>query len=308
MRPFFRECFFSPSSALSLGLTRIALYLGVLIFYGVFIGDFSQFAAGASPMTWRPVGLFPGGLRWFFEEPFGREMLDWLFKTSALLALVGWKFRWTSIVALVSSALLFGFISSSGNAFRVDTILIQAQLIACLSPMSAALSFDAGLKLPSRSSDYRWPLVLFQMHWVFIFWASGLGKLRQSGFAWAYDDFFREYLFQTYVTRGPQIEGSWTEPLILWLMEHGEVTLVGGAIVFGFELLYPLIFMRRLTLPFLALSLFFQTVVRLALGISFFAYWMLVPIWLPLLIRERAIDDFYTKLIGRMKARGPLRT
>ncbi|MBL7687395.1 MAG: hypothetical protein JNJ49_05130 [Bdellovibrionaceae bacterium] len=303
MRLFLREYFFSPSSALPLGLTRVALYTGILVFYGVFIGDFSQFAAGASSLTWRPVGLFPDGILWLFDGPVGPGMLDWLFKTSVLLALIGWKFRWTSIVALVSSVLLFGFISSSGNAFRVDTILIQAQLIACLAPMSAALSLDAGFKLPVRSGDYRWPLVLFQMHWVFIFMASGLGKLRQSGFAWAYDNFFREYLFQTYVTRGPQIEGNWTEWLIRWLMEHSEVTLIGGAIVFGFELLYPLIFVRRLTLPFLALSLFFQIAVRLALGISFFAYWMLLPMWLPHIFHERAIDEFYTNMIGRLKVR-----
>lgn len=303
MRGFFREYFFSPASALPLALARIGLYAGVLIFYSVFVGDFGAFAADASPSTWRPVGLFPRDIRWIYEGWIGRVLLTWVFHSSVFLALIGWKFRWSSLVAFVSSCLIFGFISSSGNAFRVDTILIQVQLLACLSPMSAALSIDAGLRCPSWSSEYRWPVALFQLHWIFIFFSSGLGKLRRSGFAWVSDDFFREYIFQTYVTRGPRIEGRWVELPLRWLGEHSEVTIVASAIVFGFELLYPLVLIRPLTRLFLLCSLLFQTAVYLIFGISFFVYWALVPIWLPLTIQEKALDDFYVKIIGSIKMR-----
>ena len=82
MRLFLREYFFSPSSALPLGLTRVALYTGILVFYGVFIGDFSQFAAGASSLTWRPVGLFPDGILWPFDGPVGPGMLMEIWSSS----------------------------------------------------------------------------------------------------------------------------------------------------------------------------------------------------------------------------------
>lgn len=250
--------------------------------------------------AWTPVGIInflPTSLFNLLSSPVGATVIEAGFIASAICCIVGFKwnvFRW---IILALTIVTFGIRNSYGHAFRSELILILAQFVVVGSQANHALSHDARNELRRASDEYDWPIRALRLLWVLVFFAGGLSKLRNSGFNWITDNYLYEYLIANQVTRAGVLSERSFADLGPLLAANKDATLVLGALVLGFELLYPLILFRKFRSSLLIGTLLFQIAVFFLLGVNFFFYLPLVFIW---------SDSVVEKTISRLSGRGRL--
>lgn len=258
-------------------LTRISVYSAVLFsFFFFFRGDFAGWLDLVPLSAWTPVGV----TRWLLPlvEVLKSPSTTWIahviglaFLISTGACIVGWKWRFTSMLTLLLSLVVFGLKNSFGHAFRSESILILAQFLMILGPGR----HTAGSVLNARET-----LFLLRLMWVSMFFLSALNKLRFSGWDWAADNFLQDYLLANQITRAGTLADRPFAEFAHVMIAQPIATLAIGYFVLLFELLYPLILIKRLKIPILVGTLFFQLATFTLLGVNFLFYVPLLPIWL----------------------------
>lgn len=113
-----------------------------------------------------------------------------------------------------------------------------------------------------------------------MFFLGALNKLRFSGWAWASENFLQDYLLANQITRAGTLADRPLATFAQTLISAPVVTLGLSYFVLLFELLYPLILFKRLKVPILVGTVFFQLATFTLLGVNFLFYLPLLPIWL----------------------------
>lgn len=258
-------------------LTRISVYSAVLFsFFFFFRVDFAGWLDLIPLSAWTPVGV----TRWLLPlvELLKSPSTSWIahviglaFLISTGACIVGWKWRFTSMLTLLLSLVVFGLKNSFGHAFRSESILILAQFLMILGP---------GRRMSGSVLNARETLLLLRLLWVSMFFLSALNKLRFSGWDWAADNFVHDYLLANQITRAGTLADRPFAEFAHVLIAQPIATLAIGYFVLLFELLYPLILIKRLKIPILVGTLFFQLATFTLLGVNFLFYVPLLPIWL----------------------------
>ena len=137
-----------------------------------------------------------------------------------------------------------------------------------------------GRRMSGSVLNARETLLLLRLLWVSMFFLSALNKLRFSGWDWAADNFVHDYLLANQITRAGTLAGRPFAEFAHVLIAQPIATLAIGYFVLLFELLYPLILIKRLKIPILVGTLFFQLATFTLLGVNFLFYVPLLPIWL----------------------------
>ena len=189
-----------------------------------------------------------------------------LFIISAACCACGWRWRISSVLCLVFSIIVFGFKNSFGHVFKADSILIVAQLAFCLQSLSYF--------------NHRQLIFTLQITWVLIFFLGAINKLRFSGLSWFVDNYTYDYVRANQIIRSTKISNIPINSYISHIAQSEIFSLIFGYVVMIYELLYPLIFLRRLRLAFFIFTVIFQASTYLFLGIHFAFYLYLSPIWL----------------------------
>lgn len=264
-----------------LRLTRVSVYTALLFsFFFFFQGDFASWLQLMPLSAWSPVGVtsFMHPLVLLLKAPATAwigYLISFLFLASTLACVVGWQWRISSLTTLILSLVTFGLKNSFGHAFRSESILILAQFILVLAPFAPGKSVASSF-LP----DSKWTLQLLRFLWISMFFLGALNKLRFSGWAWASENFLQDYLLANQITRAGTLADRPLATFAQTLISAPVVTLGLSYFVLLFELLYPLILFKRLKVPILVGTVFFQLATFTLLGVNFLFYLPLLPIWL----------------------------
>jgi hypothetical protein len=258
-------------------LTRASVYTAVLIsFLFFFRADFSGWLALMPISAWTPVGV----TNWIYplvtvlkspSTAWLSHLVSAAFLLSTAACIFGWQWRIASITTLVLSLVVFGLKNSFGHAFRSESVLILAQFL---------LIFGPGGRDGKSAIDARASLQLLRLLWVSMFFLSALNKLRFSGWAWASDNFLHDYLLANQITRAGVLADRPFADLAHTLIATPTATMAIGYFVLLFELLYPIVFLKRFKVPVLLGTVAFQLSTFVLLGVNFLFYLPLLPIWL----------------------------
>lgn len=120
-----------------------------------------------------------------------------------------------------------------------------------------------------------------------MFFLGAINKLRFSGWSWVTENYLHDYLLANQITRAGTLNGRLFADGAEILIANPTITLGIGYFVLFFELLYPLILINRLKVPFLVGTVLFQLAVFTLLGVNFLFYLPLLPIWL----KESGINE-----------------
>lgn len=251
--------------------TRVLTYTTVLFaFVFFFQGNFTSWIEVIPESAWTPVGI----TNWFhpifliLKSPtlaWLNYLISGLFTLSTLSCILKWRWPLTSIVTLALSSIIFGLKNSFGHAYRAESVLIIAQLILTLRATSI-LNTDQ-------------TLLALRTFWVSIFFLSGLNKLFNSGLNWVTDNYVLDYIKANQITRAGILSERPLSELAQYLMSHPFITKIFGFLIFSFELLYPFILLKKIRLVMVSSTIIFQLFVFVLLGVNFFFYLPLLPIW-----------------------------
>ncbi len=275
----------NPRSPDLLAITRILVYFGILItYFFLFRGNFSAWISFIPIEAWLPVGILrvlPAELVPFLKMPSVALALSFGFVTSTICCIAGYKWKYFKWTTLLLTLFLFGLRNSFGHSFRSELVLVLAQFVLVFAPANHAISVDSSLTGSTnlKSQDYDWPISALRLLWVSIFFFGGLSKVRNSGFSWVTDNYLGEYLLANQITRAGVLADRTLSELGPLLASMPTVTFLIGLFVFVFELLYPLILVPKFRKLFLAGTIIFQVGVFFLLGVNFFFYLPLLPIW-----------------------------
>lgn len=236
---------FGPRDPTDLAVGRILFFTGILLLYLRL--DTSDWAH-VSPIFWTPVGFF----RWTGLRPLSAEalaVLDLLWKLCLLSAAVGFKTRVSMTGAFLLGTYLLGLPHNFGKIHHGTGLLVLVLGILALSRGGDALSVDRLItrrRDPTRGGttprgEYTWPIRLIQLTIAFAFFASGLAKLRVSGWSWVASDNLANLLVLHHYTQRP--------PLTDFGLVLAQKPLIARGLAFGalcLELAAPLaVFSRR---------------------------------------------------------------
>lgn len=256
----------------NLKLTRSLVYFAVLIsFLFFFQSDFSGWIQIIPESAWTPVGitewLHPifkilknSSLAWV------NPLLTGLFVISTLSCVLNWQIPTMSVISLVLSLIFFGLKNSFGHAYRTESVLIIAQFILTLHAVAVLNSHQTVQAL--------------RTFWISIFFLSGLNKLFSSGFEWVTDNYVLDYIKANQITRAGVLSQRPLAEFAKDLINYPSITKAIGLFIFCFEIFYPIILFKKMRLIMLLLTVVFQIAVFIILGVNFFLYLPLLPIWL----------------------------
>ena len=230
-----------------------------------------------TPASWTPVGVtqLMSPLAELLLSPktaWISHLISILFLAGCISCIFGWKWRIASAMTFLLSLVVFGLKNSFGHAFRSESVLILAQLIFLLSAKPLGAS---------------WTLRLLRGLWISMFFLGAINKLRFSGWSWVTENYLHDYLLANQITRAGTLNGRLFADGAEILIANPTITLGIGYFVLFFELLYPLILINRLKVPFLVGTVLFQLAVFTLLGVNFLFYLPLLPIWL----KESGINE-----------------
>ncbi len=140
---------------------------------------------------------------------------------------------------------------------RRKTNLIPLILLVCL--------FAPGIEAPLEIPAPLWPLFLVKLMIVLVYLASGISKLRYSGWVWADGRTLRANLLEHYL---------WGDMAVAhWLIQRPRACMLLSILTLGFELTFWLVLLfPALTLPYALLGLGFHLGTQLAMRINYLRY------------------------------------
>lgn len=262
---------FNLSTEQIFAITRIFVYLTILgSFIFFFQSDFVGWLEIIPESAWTPVGV----TEWLYPlfKLLKNSNTAWLghiivvaMALSAVSCVFEWKWRVTSVLTFVLSVIVFGLKNSFGHAFRSESILIIVQVIFIFRAYSLI--------------DHLWALRCLRFLWISIFFLSALNKLRFSGLDWISDNYVLDYIRANQITRAGVLVERPFSGATEYFTENILLTKAMGIFTLLFELCYPLILFKRMRKAMLISTALFQSAIFVLLGVNFFFYLPLIPIW-----------------------------
>lgn len=248
------------------------------VVHGVFLvsalsADFS--ALGRLPITLlRPVGvmqLFPWPLYDALLTPRGMLAFKVLLTASLALGALG---LWTR-AATKSSLLLVlfyqGLLRSLGHFNHDEMIAVYGLAVLAFAPCGDAFSLDRLLRGRTRARAaaawvYGYPVLLMQILLAWAYFSSALLKLRTAGLAYFSPDNLPTLAILHSLDNLHETQHRYA----FLLPEYRAYTAVAVAVVFAWELLFPLaLFSRRARWPLLGFGVVFHVAARYLLNVFF---------------------------------------
>lgn len=202
--------------------------------------------------------------------------VQWIALVALICALIGLLPRvacFIAGIAIYHLAPLETVIWTPDPVARGLTLAPIALLLMAFSRSGDALTLFRRPERREPSWEYGWPVRLVQVLVVQVFFFAGVGKLMQSGFAWAAADNIRRYLLL--MNLSPEV-GVFTS-LGLWIADHPLLCGLIGAGTLAFELSFPLaLFFRRLLVVYVPVAVLFQVGILVTMNVYVGEGWYLL--------------------------------
>ena len=286
LRNWWQFYFFEPRQAVNLSICRI-LFFGLMLF-DQFRIEPSRWAE-VDGSFWMPIRIFQTlGLNIASSSTLSALTQVWLL--SMLLSCLGVLTRLSTAVSFILGFYLLGLPHNFGKTHHNDTLLVFFLAIMAVARVGDRFSLDRLFwshfrpaqaasqdVTPQFSGEYTWPIHLVWILMVLVFFAAGVAKVKNAGFAWVFSDNMTNTLIWHHYTGhmpptnlGPVLASS---PLLCRILAGISLLL---------ELAAPLaIISRRLRFPIIFSLLLMQVGIWVLLGVSFRQYFYCYVFWMP---------------------------
>jgi hypothetical protein len=271
---------FEPEAPDNLGICRLLFYGLLLVYYLPVSYD----GWGSIPRSFfQPVWPFEKFRIPILGDPYlGLAAAMW--NASLLLASAGFCTRASTAIAFVLGAYLIGVPYNFGKTDHMTALVVFALGILAVSRCGDAWSADAfirrrflGREPAPPSGEYRWPVRAVWLTMALVFFAAGMAKVIQGGFAWVFSEHFEISLVQRFYDPNPP-----AVRLGLWIAAHPWLarTMAAGSLL-G-ELLFPLaLFSRRARRVLPPVMLLMQLGIGLLMNVWFWTFMYCYLFWVP---------------------------
>jgi hypothetical protein len=281
----------------SVGLYRIAFAILSLTFLDITHPAILNFSY-PSPALWQPPA-FERFLNWPVS-PDAFHFAIRAYSISFIFILFGFLTRPALLVAFLASTYLTAEINNQGSWSYSNGLYCVSLLILFFTKSSNYYSVISSFKKPkfpiARSIPNHWALRLIQIIFVWSFFGAAIVKLQVIGWKWALSN----NLVSAMVARNisdQYLATSWEWPIVKFLVQNPQFTMV---LAFGsllLELFSPLAFVHRnlkwLILASLALM---QISIYVTLHESFVSYAPVYLVWLPWDKWDEKIRQHYSRI------------
>lgn len=188
LRGELRDFFFTGFSAESLGLLRICIGLGLLLYHPFQFESFKNFSLGGAHAYYvEPI--------WYFQAlgiDHNIPEITLVMFVVVMLATLGFAlgfFTRTSIVLLLLSIFYLKGVrdSMSGDVHHRYLVIFHVLLLFLLSRCGQVYSLDSwrrGFRQRIEAWEASWPIKTMQVYICFFYFAGAVAKLRVSGMDW----------------------------------------------------------------------------------------------------------------------------
>jgi hypothetical protein len=269
---------FTPSSPVDLGVSRLFFFTGVFAIYTR--EDFSAWGA-VSDAFWLPLPLFTIlHLKPLSPDVLGALQVVW--RVALVLSAVGLFTRISTIVASLLGAYLLGLPHNFGQTYHFDAVLVIAMCVLACSRAGDACSVDAWLRDdpgPKRSGEYTWPIRAIWVAISLVFFSAGIAKLRYGGLEWITSDNISILLTRALY------HVSDADPLTragLWIAGHRWLAHALAAAAVATEAAFPAaLFSRHARLVLVPAATAMLIAIRLMMGPTFGGFLVVNVFWVP---------------------------
>lgn len=255
---------FAPEPALNLAVARV-LAAGVALW--VLLSRDRAGVSGLPALFWNGVSTTT---RWRFLLFPGHERLEQSLTVLAAALFVGALLGlWPRTCSFLSALLLYhlapleSIIWTASPHGRGLTLATLTLLLCGIAPSGDALARGARPAAPSWT--YGWPLRLIQFWLVSVYFFSGVGKVRESAFAWLHAESLTHWLrlaTQNDLTAVHRALGSWIadRPVVAGAVGIGTLLFELGSVV--------ALVSRRSRVWFAAVAVAFHTAIYFSMNIA----------------------------------------
>jgi len=269
---------FTPSSPIDLGISRLFFFGGVFAMYAR--EDFTAWGS-VSQAFWLPLPLFTIlHLKAFTPDVIAALQVVW--HVVLVLSAVGLVTRASTIVASLLGAYLLGLPHNFGQTYHFDAVLVIAMCVLACSRAADACSVDAWLldePAPEPSGEYTWPIRTIWVAVSLVFFAAGLAKLRYGHLEW-----IASGNMSILLTRA-LYHVSDADPLTragLWIAAHHWLSSAVAAMAVATEVLFPAaLFSRRARLVLVPAAIAMLIGIRVLMGPTFGGFLIVNVFWMP---------------------------
>ena len=214
---------------------------------------------------------------------------------SGVLSIIGWKTKFNLILFALGNTYIQTYIYSFGKVHHSQALMLIALAVLALSPAGETLSVDnlskrlrRNLKqksfqafniLRGESVFARWPLLLIQWLFAFIYFSAAVHKLTLNYGGRVSLDWLNGYTLQYYLIR----DGLWWDiSLGVWLGHQHLLAVIFSwfavlfEATFGLTLLFP-----RLIWFYIPLGALFHTGIYMTQRAPFFQYIAIYAVFIP---------------------------
>jgi hypothetical protein len=293
-----------PASAFSLGVIRAVVHGTFLI--SILFTSFS--ALGHLPVTiFRPTGamkLLPWSFYEYLLRPNAMEIFKWLLVLVLLFATVGFLTPVTTKLSLLFVVLYQGVLRSFGHFNHDEMLAIYYLAVLAFTPCGDSFSIDSFLIRKRKERPhlaYSYPVLLM---WVLMSWtylSSALIKLRVAGLKYLSPDNLPALAIFHSLDNLHDTQFKFA----FWLPQVRNYLPVVVLIVLLWELLFPLVILRRWRPWLLAFGIVFHVSTLFVMNIFFpfqLAMYLIFVDWDKLHARFDKTDSWTPRTVSRESA------
>ena len=214
---------------------------------------------------------------------------------AGILAFIGLKTRLSLLVFALGNLYIQTYLYSFGKVHHSQAVMLITLLLFTLAPVGATLSvddlsqrlsrnvrrrqFQAFSVLRGESAFARWPLLLVQWLFAFIYLSAALNKLDVDGAGLISSDWMNGYTLRYYLVR----DGSqWGSDLGVWLGQFHVLAMIASWVAVCFEATFFLtLVFPRLIWVYIPLGAMFHTGIWMAQRAPFFQYVAIYAVFIP---------------------------
>ena len=214
---------------------------------------------------------------------------------TGVLAFIGLKTRPSLLVFALGNLYIQTYLYSFGKVHHSQAVMLIALLLFTLTPVGSAVSvddlrqrlkrnvrrgqFQAFSVLRGESTFARWPLLLVQWLFAFIYLSAALNKLDVDGPGLLSAEWMNGYTLRYYLVR----DGSqWGSDLGVWLGQFHVLAIIASWFALFFEVTFFLtLVFPRLIWFYIPLGAMFHTGIWMAQRAPFFQYIAVYAVFIP---------------------------
>ena len=214
---------------------------------------------------------------------------------SGILSIIGWRTKINLLLFAFGNVYIQTYIYSFGRVHHSQALMLMTLAILAVSPADKALSVDDLIKrlkknltqrsfqtfslLRSRSVFARWPLLLIQWLFAFIYFSAAVHKLTLNFGGRVSLDWLNGYTLQYYLIR----DGRWWDSSLgVWLGHQHFLAVISSWFAVIFEATFGLtLFFPRLIWVYIPAGAMLHTVIYMAQRAPFFQYIAIYAVFIP---------------------------